>query len=255
MIITGFKKSGKTSLIEDLIAALKKRGHKVGVIKHTLRAHSLDTPGKDTWRYKKAGACVSALLTPTESGIFLDHSLQLGDTIAFLRSCDIVLLEGFKELEIAPRIIVAQEADDIVKLRNGLEVAVIRKFRSGNLEDPQVPVLDSSALNELADIVETKAMPLLAGRDCGKCGYSSCKDLAKAVLVGDADATRCVNMSSEEVRVFLDGAQLDINPFVGSVIRNVIMGVLSALKGVGNQETVEVQFNVERAPSKEGEKP
>lgn len=56
MVVTGFKKSGKTSLIEKLIGSLKRRGLKVGVIKHTMRAYGVDTRDKDTWRYKQAGA-------------------------------------------------------------------------------------------------------------------------------------------------------------------------------------------------------
>jgi molybdopterin-guanine dinucleotide biosynthesis protein MobB len=54
--IVGRTNSGKTTLIEKLIPELKKRGYKVGVIKHTKHQFEIDHPGKDTWRMTKAGA-------------------------------------------------------------------------------------------------------------------------------------------------------------------------------------------------------
>jgi molybdopterin-guanine dinucleotide biosynthesis protein B len=56
--IVGKTNSGKTTLIEGLVLELKKRGYRVGVIKHDVHGVKLsdvDTEGKDTWRLKKAG--------------------------------------------------------------------------------------------------------------------------------------------------------------------------------------------------------
>ncbi|MFZ3062973.1 MAG: molybdopterin-guanine dinucleotide biosynthesis protein MobB, partial [Actinomycetota bacterium] len=47
--IVGRPKEGKTALIEDLVTELKKRGYRVGTIKH--HAHEdfeIDQPGKPT---------------------------------------------------------------------------------------------------------------------------------------------------------------------------------------------------------------
>lgn len=242
MVVTGFKKSGKTSLIEKLIGSLKRRGLKVGVIKHTMRAYGVDTRDKDTWRYKQAGAEISVLLTPEESAFFLKYSLSANEAMTFFSSYDIVLLEGFKELDSAPRIIVATEIEDVKQLSNGLEVAIVTPGLAGTLGSLSVPVFNPVDIEKVADMVEKMAMPLVAGRNCGKCGYSSCKDLARAVLAKEAEADRCVNLPSQDVQVLLDGAPLDVNPFVGNVIRNVVLGVLSTLKGVGKPNTVQVQF-------------
>ena len=54
--IVGKSKSGKTTLIEKLIPELKKRGYKIGIIKHAFHELEFDKKGKDSWRHKAAGA-------------------------------------------------------------------------------------------------------------------------------------------------------------------------------------------------------
>ena len=55
--IAGLKKSGKTTVIENLVKELKRKGYKVGTLKkiHT-PGFTIDQPGKDTYRHKQAGA-------------------------------------------------------------------------------------------------------------------------------------------------------------------------------------------------------
>jgi molybdopterin-guanine dinucleotide biosynthesis protein B len=57
LAVVGTKKAGKTTTIEALIRELSKRGYRVAAIKHIPDPDfSVDTPGKDTWRYAQAGA-------------------------------------------------------------------------------------------------------------------------------------------------------------------------------------------------------
>jgi len=247
VVVTGFKKTGKTSLIEALIGELRRRGHRIGAIKHTVRPYPVDTPGKDTQRQREAGAQASVLLTPEESTIFFHRPLELNEAIRLLGALDLVLLEGFKELDRAPRIIVARNMDEVKRLGNGLEIAVTGEIAGSSISGLEVPVLDTTAIEALADLVWEKAMPLLPGLNCGRCGYSSCKELVREALIGKAEATKCVNLLSEETQVLVDGAPLSINPFVGKVIRNVVMGVLSTLKGVESPRTVELRFTIEES--------
>jgi len=245
VVITGFKESGKTRLIESLIGELRRRGRKVGAIKHTVSPDPIDTPGKDTWRYGEAGVQASALLTPEESALFFHRPLDLNEAIHLLGDIDLVLLEAFKELDRVPRIIVARDIEEVKQLRNGLEIAVTGEIAGSIMEGLEIPLLDSNAVEALTDLVEKKAMPLLPGLNCGKCGYSSCSELAKAMLADEAKATKCVNLLSTETQVLVDGAPLSVNPFVGKVIKNVVMGILSTLKGVEAPKRVEVKFTVE----------
>ena len=56
LAFVGRSKTGKTTVIEKLIPALREKGFKIAVIKHHHHDFDIDIPGKDTYRYKQAGA-------------------------------------------------------------------------------------------------------------------------------------------------------------------------------------------------------
>lgn len=97
-IFVGHSGSGKTTLIEKLLRELSGRGLKVATIKHAHHKVVLDTPGKDSWRYKQAGASMSMLVTSGELQLVADavgrrEPEQLAQR--FLGEADLVLAEGF----------------------------------------------------------------------------------------------------------------------------------------------------------------
>ena len=100
--IVGSSGSGKTTLIERLIRAARERGLTVSTIKHTHHHDiELDTPGKDSHRHRLAGA--SEVIVASDSGWArlaaspVPASLQI--LLGQLRPVDLVLVEGFKQLE------------------------------------------------------------------------------------------------------------------------------------------------------------
>jgi molybdopterin-guanine dinucleotide biosynthesis protein MobB len=98
----GHKGSGKTTLIERLIGTARARGLTVSTVKH---AHhhdiELDTPGKDSFRHRKAGA--SEVIVASDQGWARiaasadPASLQV--LLGQLRPVDLALVEGYKQLE------------------------------------------------------------------------------------------------------------------------------------------------------------
>ena len=54
--LCGSSNSGKTTLAEKLIRALKARGCRVSVVKHAHKRFDIDRPGKDSFRHREAGA-------------------------------------------------------------------------------------------------------------------------------------------------------------------------------------------------------
>lgn len=97
-IFVGHSGSGKTTLIEKLVGELSSRGLRVATIKHAHHKVVLDTPGKDSWRYKQAGAVMSMLVTNNQLQLVADavdrrEPAQLAQR--FLGGADIVLAEGF----------------------------------------------------------------------------------------------------------------------------------------------------------------
>jgi len=96
--ISGFKGSGKTTLIEKLLPSLKQLNVKTAIIKHTSEPLAVDESGGDTARFYRAGADVLGFdgrCVFTKSRIEDDFGLndareRLGGRY------DLVLAEGFK---------------------------------------------------------------------------------------------------------------------------------------------------------------
>ena len=105
--IVGHQGSGKTTLIERLIPALKGRGLIVSTVKHTHHHPiELDTPGKDSHRHRTAGA--SEVIVASDTGwariAVSSEPASLSILLGQLRPVDVVLVEGFKQLEWLRRI-------------------------------------------------------------------------------------------------------------------------------------------------------
>ncbi len=97
-IFVGHSGSGKTTLIEKLVHALTQRGLMLATIKHAHHKVALDHEGKDSWRYKQAGAAMSMLVTADELQLVADavdrrEPRELAER--FLGEADLVLAEGF----------------------------------------------------------------------------------------------------------------------------------------------------------------
>ena len=105
--------NGKTTLMENLIPLLARRGLKVSVIKHAHPAVDVDQPGKDSYRHRQAGA--AEVLVSSAARWALMHELrgqdepELAHLLQSLSPCDLVLVEGFKQ-EPIPKIEVHRAA-------------------------------------------------------------------------------------------------------------------------------------------------
>ena len=105
--IAGPSDSGKTTLIEKLLPLLLARGITVSTVKHVHHAVEIDTPGKDSFRHRQAGAREVMIALP--DGWVLHHPARdgkrppLADLLARMSGCDLVLVEGYRDVPV-PRI-------------------------------------------------------------------------------------------------------------------------------------------------------
>lgn len=90
--------SGKTHIIELLIAELTKRGLNVAAVKHSGHIPEFDRQGKDTYRYRKSGASRIMIFSP-HGMMMYDNSEQSARDIAEQagKGMNIVLVEGYKD--------------------------------------------------------------------------------------------------------------------------------------------------------------
>lgn len=90
--------SGKTTYLEKLIAELKSRGFRIGVIKHDIHGFEMDHPGKDTWRHAKAGADVVCISSRDKFALIkkTNRDMPLEEIVAKLDDVDLILVEGYK---------------------------------------------------------------------------------------------------------------------------------------------------------------
>ncbi|WP_257349177.1 molybdopterin-guanine dinucleotide biosynthesis protein B [Pseudalkalibacillus decolorationis] len=138
--VVGFKNCGKTSIIENVVSSLGKKGIGVGVIKH--HGHggspdSIDQEGTDTHRFQQAGAVVSSVegegIVQLQMHIGINNPLPLLISVyQQLNSVDLIIVEGYKDAPY-PKVIVyktASEMSELLELSN--VIGLIGQSMSGN---------------------------------------------------------------------------------------------------------------------------
>lgn len=103
--IAGWSNAGKTTLIERLLPVLIARGLRVSLVKHAHEKFDVDRPGKDSYRFREAGAREVLISSPARWALMHEHRGDaepgLVDLLAHLSACDLALVEGFKRDAIA----------------------------------------------------------------------------------------------------------------------------------------------------------
>jgi molybdopterin-guanine dinucleotide biosynthesis protein B len=131
--------SGKTTLIEKVVRILKERGLRVAVIKHASKGFSIDHPGKDSWRFREAGADAVMLAGPDEMALMKKMSREPDflELAVMVKDFDVVIGEGFKKDK-----------------GNRIEV-----FRSGVSGEQPLCLADQSFLALVSDVPISVAIP------------------------------------------------------------------------------------------------
>ena len=69
--------TGKTTLIEALVAHLTAQGVRVAVIKHDAHRFEIDREGKDSWRFTQAGAAISIVSSAEKTALIESRPMGL----------------------------------------------------------------------------------------------------------------------------------------------------------------------------------
>ena len=134
--IVGKSNTGKTTLLEKLIADLVGRGWRVATIKHNKHGFNIDHEGKDSYRHKKAGAHITVVSSPHQLALIqdVDHDYSFEEIREkFIHDADIILTEGFNAKE-----------NNLMAVASDVQL------------DIDVPCLDINEPKAIADFIENK---------------------------------------------------------------------------------------------------
>jgi len=154
--IVGKSNSGKTTLIEKLIPILKKRGYKVGTIKHDTHGFEMDREGKDTYRHFHCGADGVLISSPKKIALIkrVEHEVPLDELAErFYSDMDIVLTEGFKSLD-KPKIEVFRSSAHKGPLCTAADNRVA--FASDTPIEVDCPSFDINDAEAISDFIEER---------------------------------------------------------------------------------------------------
>jgi molybdopterin-guanine dinucleotide biosynthesis protein B len=153
----GYSGTGKTTLIERLIPRLVAGGLRVSVIKHAHHAFDIDTPGKDSYRHREAGAA-EVLITSGQRWVLM-HELRggpepdLATQLGRISACDLVLVEGYKRADI-PKLEVHRPSAGKPLLHPG-DPNIVAVAADGPVRT-SLPVLDLNDYDRIAAFVAAR---------------------------------------------------------------------------------------------------
>jgi molybdopterin molybdotransferase len=162
--IVGRSESGKTLLVEQLIAEFKRRGYKIAALKHShCGVIEVDQPGKDTWKFAQAGSDAVCISSPRKLAFIKksDHDLRIDEVLPIIGpEFDLVLVEGFKKSNL-PKIEVHRKELGNDLLCSPEELSAI--VTDGSLDAPladsyKLPILNWADTAAIADFIEKNFM-------------------------------------------------------------------------------------------------
>lgn len=159
--LAGWSGSGKTTLVTKLIPCLAMRGLRVSTLKHAHHGFDLDTPGKDSFMHRAAGA-TEVIISSGRRWAML-HELRdepewdLPRLVAKMSPVDLILVEGFKR-DAFPKL-------EIHRISNGKPLIhpedphIVAVASDSALPDATVPVIDLDNIDAIADLLLRHAVP------------------------------------------------------------------------------------------------
>lgn len=212
--IVGKSKVGKTTFLEKLIPEMRRRGYRVGAIKHDAHDHfEIDHAGKDSWRHREAGAQTVAIGSPSRFALMkrVEKELDLDTIVAtYFSDEDLVLTEGYKsgnksKIEICRKDL---QTEPICSVADRL-VAVVSDFQLGL----DVPFFDHEDIHGVADFIEERFL---------------------------------VRRTIPTMVLRLDGRKVPMKSFVKEFLMGGVLGMIATLRGYGDPTQVDISIRLKK---------
>ncbi len=153
-----FSGTGKTTLLEQLIPILSRSGVRIGTIKHAHHQFDIDTPGKDSYRLRKAGAIQTLIASSQRWALMAENPVtdppELADLVPQLdrKHLDLILVEGFKQAHI-PKIELHRASLGHPLLAPGDPDIVAIASDTPLTAETDLPLLDLNRPEEIANFI------------------------------------------------------------------------------------------------------
>ncbi len=154
--------TGKTTLLKQLIPALREKGLRLGVVKHAHHTFDVDQPGKDSYELRHAGANRVLVASRVRFALMVEREAPDEPTLHELLmnlpddDLDLILVEGFKHERFAKielhrpslgRPLLHPDDDDIIAVASDVPL----------IPPPPLPQLDLNDIPSLARFVCDRA--------------------------------------------------------------------------------------------------
>ncbi len=153
--LAGWSGSGKTTLMVRLLPALVGRGISVSTMKHAHHGFEIDTPGKDSFEHRRAGAA-EVLVVGGKRWALMHENQGAGeptveDLIRHMTPVDLLLIEGFKHHD-HPKLEVYRAATGKPLLCRE-DKRIVAVACDSTIDGLPVPILDLNDVGAIADFV------------------------------------------------------------------------------------------------------
>lgn len=207
--VVGISDSGKTSLIEKLVAEFTARKYRVGTVKHDVHGFDIDHPGKDSWRHGQAGSRVVAISSPEKIAIIakVNQELTLDEIVGkYFYDVDLILTEGYKR-------------------ETKLKVEIWREGISQELLSPRDQILFVAAdTDKKFDGLVSFNLNNISG-------------------MADFICQSVLEKKHPQVNLLVDGLNIPLNKIMQMMVANTIEGMIASLKGVNDPQDIQIRIH------------
>jgi molybdopterin-guanine dinucleotide biosynthesis protein B len=156
--VTGWKNSGKTTLVTRLVAEFTRRGFNVSTVKHAHHDFDIDKPATDSFRHREAGAREVMIVSGNRWALM--HELKdeaeppLEAALQRLSPCDLILIEGYKR-EGHPKIEVRRATAVTAELLAPNDPSILAIAADHATDTAGRPLFNLDDVGGIADFIES----------------------------------------------------------------------------------------------------
>ncbi len=197
----GYHNSGKTTFATKVVKELKQKGHSVAVLKSAKQRNLIeDKPGKDSYRYREAGADAVGIVTPDELALFKKIGKPDLQLLAFslFDDYDIVICEGFKDSNVPKIEVTRKEVNQPLLLGQVKNIVAV-------VSDYHVDGTKNFSINDVSKIIP---------------------------FIEETFIKRREDLFPDEVEVFINDKRVPVKHYVKETLEGVLFGFLKPLKGI-----------------------